>query len=446
MNDISTAPDKTETLLLVDDEAHILTSLTRLLEEEEGFEIVACTSPVEALTLLKQQPVDLVISDMRMPEMDGATFLKEVSRLYPDTPRMLLTGYADVESTIRAVNDGGISQYLSKPWDDDLLLRKIHESLEIRRLRMRNQQLLDVSEQQRKALQSLTENQDAIIKSRTAELEQTAAQLDLAYQELKESYFQSIPLLGHLIELNERYKKGHSKRVAHISRLIAESLTLNEHDVRQVFTGALLHDIGKLGLDQSIRATPTQNMNPRELQAYRQHSILGESALLSFEPLKDAAQIVRHHHERTDGKGFPDKLSGEAIPIGARIVCIANDYDNLLLPSNFLGKPLSDAQARDYVVSEASKRYDSEVVKAFVSIFPEVQKMLKSTLEATLPLDKVSPGMVLSQDLINQHGLVMLVAGSTLSQMHINKLQQFEREFDLKLMVSIVSTSNPPTN
>ncbi|WP_158643424.1 HD domain-containing phosphohydrolase [Ketobacter alkanivorans] len=435
------APVSSTTLLIVDDEAHIRSSLARLFEDEDDYIVITQASAAEALSVLEETTVDVILSDMRMPGMDGATFLAQAAERWPDSARILLTGYSDIESTIRAINEGRISQYVSKPWDDDQLIQVVHNALELKRLREHNQALLIIKEQQRAQLQALTENQETIIRSRTAELEQTAQQLDLAYQELQESYYQSVPLLSHLVELNERTKKNHSSRVANIAKLIGEAMGLDDRDLRQLFFGALLHDIGKLGLEQSIRAKSPDSFSPLETKRYQQHALLGESALLSFDPLREAAAIVRSHHERYDGKGFPGKLSGDAIPLGARIVAVANDYDNLLLPNNFMGRALHDLQAHEFIIQESGKRYDPVVVSAFDKVVDKVRLLLANDKEVVLPLDKIEPGMVLSQDLINQHGMVMLVAGRTLSDAHIKKLKQFETAFETKLLISVKQTN-----
>lgn len=435
--------ETTATLLVVDDEENILSSLVRLFSDEDGFDVIAKSSATDALAVLEDRPVDIIISDMRMPIMDGATFLAQAAQRWPDTARMLLTGFSDMESTVRAINEGHISHYISKPWDDDDLVDKVKNALELKRLREQNKVLLQIKEQQRAELQALTENQEAIIRSRTEELQQTASQLDVAYQELQESYYQSIPLLSNLVEMNERHKKNHAARVANIAKIIGEEMQLPDREMRQLFIGALLHDIGKLGLEQSIRGKSTDSMSPLERKRYQQHAILGESALLSFDPLRDAAQIVRSHHERFDGKGFPGKLSGSDIPLGARIVAVANDYDNILLPNNFLGKNLNDMQAHEFIIQESGKRYDPQVVSAFDTVIDKVRLLLAKDREALLPLDKIEPGMTLSQDLINQHGMVMLVAGRVLTEAHIKKLQQFERAFDTKLMISIKQPPSP---
>ncbi|MGC1510106.1 response regulator [Ketobacter sp. MCCC 1A13808] len=434
--------EKIQTLLLVDDEEKILASLTRLLEEEPNVEVLCCGSATEALDLLERQNVDLIISDMRMPVMNGATFLSQAAQRWPDTGRILLTGFSDVQSAIQAINEGKISHYISKPWDDEDLLRRVREVLEVKSLKESNRQLLIVKEEQRLQLQELTERQEAIIKSRTAELEQTASQIEIAYQELQESYFQSVPLLANLIELNERHKKNHAKRVADMTQVLAKEMQVSDHELRQYYIGALLHDIGKIGIEQSILGKSPQEMSPVELKQYQQHPLLGESALLALDPLREAVQIVRCHHERFDGKGFPGKLAGETIPLGARLVAVTNDYDNLQMPNNFLGKALTDVHARDFILQESGRRYDPQIVAIFENAFERIQKLISITKEVVLSLDKAHAGMKLSQDLLNHHGLVMLSAGSVLTENHIRKLTQFEKAFDTRLTLQVHYKSN----
>ncbi|MGB3622639.1 MAG: HD domain-containing phosphohydrolase, partial [Ketobacter sp.] len=273
-------------------------------------------------------------------------------------------------------------------------------------------------------------------------LEQTASQIEIAYQELQESYFQSVPLLANLIELNERHKKNHAKRVADMTQVLAKEMQVSDHELRQYYIGALLHDIGKIGIEQSILGKSPQEMSPVELKQYQQHPLLGESALLALDPLREAVQIVRCHHERFDGKGFPGKLAGETIPLGARLVAVTNDYDNLQMPNNFLGKALTDVHARDFILQESGRRYDPQIVAIFENAFERIQKLISITKEVVLSLDKAHAGMKLSQDLLNHHGLVMLSAGSVLTENHIRKLTQFEKAFDTRLTLQVHYKSN----
>lgn len=432
------------TILLVDDEPNVLSSLSRLLEEEE-YHVVTALSGEQGLKVLDKQSVDLIISDMRMPNMDGATFLKLAAQQWPDTMRILLTGYADLKSTIDAVNQGRIFKYLNKPWDDDEIIRTVNDALEIKHLRDYNRKLEQIRAEQNAKLLELTEQQEATIQRRTAELQQTAMQLDMAYQELQEAYYQTVPLLAHLIELNERYKKQHSTRVAQVSQLICKKMSLSDHESRQIYFAAVLHDIGKIGIESAILGKSLRDMSINEQKRYYQHVFLGEAALMSFDPLKEVASIIRCHHERYDGKGFPGRLSGQGIPMGARIIALADDYDNLQLPNNFIDRVLSEDQAHAYILAESGKRYDPAVVSAFDAAIGEIRALLSQKKEAVLTLDKLVPGMKLSRDLVNHHGLVMLAAGKTIHENHIAKLKLFEATFNIKLQVAVVQEQDPQT-
>lgn len=424
-------------LLLVDDEVHILSSLTRLFEDEDDIRVASVDNAPAALELLAKEKFDLVISDMKMPDMDGATFLTEVAKRWPSTDRILLTGFSDVNSAIKAINDGKISQYIAKPWEDEDLIKRIRSILESRNLKEKNRQLTKIKDFQHKQLQELTQQQERIIKSRTEELQQTADQLDMAYEELKESYFQCIPLLASLVDLNEKNKKGHAKRVAAITDLISAQMKLSTADQRLFHISALVHDIGKIGIDQDIQRKSIDKMSRGELIIYKQHTLLGESALMAFDPIQQAAHIVRSHHERYDGQGFPNKLTGELIPLGARIIAVANDYDNLLLPNNFTGAAMPDQQAYQIIIKESGKRYDPEVVTAFDYVYDKILAIHAKNMQITLPVNQLKPGMVLCNDLINHHGIVMLAAGRTLTESLIEKLSQFEEAFETKLQVPV---------
>lgn len=428
-------------ILIVDDEQSILNSLSRLLEDED-YSVMTANCGADGLAILDRHKVDLIISDMRMPNMDGASFLKQAAEKRPDSVRILLTGFADMKSTIAAVNEGRIFQYIAKPWNDEDLLRRVRDALEMKQLRDYNQHLERIQAEQNARLLELTEQQETIIKQRTAELEQTASQLDTAYKELQETYYQTVPLLANLIELNERHKKQHSVRVAKVAELIAKAMPLSDQEARQTYFGAVLHDIGKIGIEPAILGKSVLEMTPIELKRYQQHAQLGEAALLSFDPLRQAAQIILHHHERFDGKGFPGKLGGHDIPIGARIVAVANDYDNLQMPINFLGKVLSETQAHDYILSESGKRYDPAVVRVFCGIIDQIRALVSQNKEVILTTDKVQPGMKLSRDLVNQNGMVMLAAGKLLTEIYITKLKQFEVTFNTKLQIAIKHAGN----
>ncbi|WP_259745187.1 response regulator, partial [Pseudomonas protegens] len=193
-------PGPRPSLLLVDDEESILNSLRRLLRSQP-YEVLVADSGARALEILAQRPVDLVMSDARMPNMDGATLLARVREGYPATRRILLTGYADLSTIIKAVNEGQIHQYLSKPWSDEELLLILRQTLEHQQAERELKRLQQLVLEQNRQLKASNANLEKRVASRTAELQQTADMLDLAYEELKHSYVTGTEVFSLLANL-----------------------------------------------------------------------------------------------------------------------------------------------------------------------------------------------------------------------------------------------------
>ena len=298
--DTTETPLAPATLLLVDDEPSILSALRRLLRPI-GYRIHTAESGRAGLAILEQEAVDLVISDMRMPEMDGAKFLEQVRRRWPATTRILLTGYADVTSTIEAINRGEIYRYVSKPWDDNDLTLVVRDALESARLRNENTRLLALTRTQNEELKEFNLRLEDKVQQRTAELE-------LANTKLKQNFIISIKIFSGLMELRGGTMLGHSRRVADLARRLAVRMGVDNKGQQDIFFAALLHDVGKIGFPDTQLARSVAKMNAEELSRYRHHTIAGEAALMPLDEMKHVALIVRSHHERYDGQGFPDKL------------------------------------------------------------------------------------------------------------------------------------------
>lgn len=214
MNDTVENP---ATLLFVDDEASILSALRRLLRPA-GHKIHTAESGKAGLEILERETVDRVISDMRMPEMDGAKFLEQVRARWPDVTRLLLTGYADVASIIEAINRGEIYRYIAKPWDDNDLTLIIRDALERRRLQGENAHLLTLTQRQNEQLRELNASLEQKVRARTDELEQANSFLNLANDKLKQNFLVSIKMFSGLMELRGGAMAGHSRRVADLAR------------------------------------------------------------------------------------------------------------------------------------------------------------------------------------------------------------------------------------
>ncbi|MEL7399703.1 MAG: response regulator, partial [Pseudomonadota bacterium] len=264
-------------VLLVDDEENILKSLRRTLRRSE-VEIVTATSGRDALYIMENTDVDLIISDMRMPEMSGAEFLAEAAKTYPNTIRILLTGYADLESTIAAVNEGKISRYLTKPWNDDEIRQVVEENLRSKLLEVRNQQLSRELLEKNAELERLNASLEEKVAQRTAGLNQ-------ANQELSQSYEHMVTLASSIAALRDET----AARAAAIKSAMAQELALRlgmpDDEVEAVRDAALLSDLGKMGFTDQMLHTPYSEYDGDQLQLFKQYPLLGEAALLGVPQL-----------------------------------------------------------------------------------------------------------------------------------------------------------------
>jgi response regulator RpfG family c-di-GMP phosphodiesterase len=412
-------------LLFVDDEPNILSALKRLFRPH-GYRIRTAEGGAAGLELLEQEPADLVISDMRMPQMDGAKFLEHVREKWPDTMRILLTGYADVSSTIAAINKGEIFRYISKPWDDNDIVLLVKQALELKNLAQEKQRLEALALRQNEELRELNASLEEKVLARTQEVRQTMGFLELANKKLKDSFITSIKVFSNLIELRERSLAGHSRRVADLSRTLAKRLEIPEAEAQDIFIAALLHDIGKIGLPDKLLGKPLALLAGEERDLALSHPATGQAALMGLEQLHGVAALIRAHHERWDGMGFPDGLSGLSIPMGARILALANDYDAAQI-GTLLSKRLNQTEAMTYISEGRGKRYDPQVVDAFAAVMGKPTAPAEA--EAPLRSPQLKAGMVLSRDLVSHEGIMLLSRDYVLNDVIIEQIRNFEHSY-----------------
>ncbi|HZV55127.1 MAG TPA: HD domain-containing phosphohydrolase [Rhodocyclaceae bacterium] len=418
-------PLPTQTLLFVDDEASILSSLRRLFRPH-GYNVLTAGGGREGLALMEREAVDLVISDMRMPEMDGAQFLEQVRQRWPQAVRILLTGYADVASTIAAINRGEIFRYVAKPWDDNEIVLIVRDALERKRLEAENARLDALTARQNDELKALNAGLEQKVAERTAELNQTVAFLDQAHQELKKSFLATVRVFSGLIELRGGKLAGHSRRVAEHARQLAQRLGFDDSAVQEVLLAALLHDIGKLGLPDQVLDKPFNSLSAETRAEVMKHPAKGAMVLMGIDQLKGVAPLVHHHHECWDGSGYPDRLAGLALPLGARILAVANDYDALQM-GTLVNRSLKPAEALAFIVENRGKRYDPTVVDALAALISESIGSVKSaSVELPLRPTQLKPGMVLARDLVHHDGYLLLARSHAVDANIIEQLVGIE--------------------
>lgn len=430
---IDAVSDVPPTLLFVDDEASILSSLRRLFRPH-GYRILTAESGAAGLALLENEAVDLIISDMRMPEMDGAKFLEKVRAKNPRIVRILLTGYADITSTINAINKGEIYRYVAKPWDDNDIVLVVRDALAHQRLEAENARLLALTQTQNEELKVLNTGLEARVKERTAELEQVNSFLNQANDKLKQNFIVSIKVFSGLMELREGSVGGHSRRVADLARKVAIQMGVDAKGQQDIFVAGLLHDIGKIGFSDAMLAKATPKMTSDELQRYRKHPLNGANALMPLSDLKGVADLIRAHHERFDGQGFPDGIIGLGIPLGARILAVANDYDGLQI-GTASDKRFSPDEARALIVQARGKRYCPQVVDALIELQGKPHE--EPAREMDVPVKKLEAGMVLARDLLARDGTLLLAADYLLDAKLVHEIQAYAEREGLALVLKI---------
>ncbi len=311
-------------VLCVDDEPNILSALRRMLGMN-GYQVTVAETGTAALELLARESFHALICDMRMPQMNGVEVLEQALKISPLTMRLLLTGAADQHDTIQAINRGQIYRFLSKPWNDGELLAVLRSAIEM----------------------------GEVIRGKE--------------MRLRASYVSAIKAFSGVMQLRMPALLEHSKRVASLSKRTARELGLEATQVQEIFIAGLLHDVGKVGLIDRILHTPFFELPLGDVKLYKKHPAMGELCVGTTDELRGVAQIVRAHHEYHDGSGYPDRLAGEAIPMGARIVSIAEAYEELI-GGDYAAKKSTPADALRVIHSNRGKIFDPTVTDAFCRV------------------------------------------------------------------------------
>ena len=434
-NSLATNTDalREDVILLVDDEPAILSALRRLLRPH-GLRILTAESGQAGLALARENPVDLVISDMRMPGMNGAEFLKAMRAEKPEAPRILLTGYADIASTIAAINNGEIHRYIAKPWDDHDIVLTIREALARSSLERQNRLLSALTARQNEELRTLNAELEGRVAHRTAEIGQINAMLEIAYAELKTNFTLSMQIFSGLMEVRHRGMAGQSRRVAEYARRVCTTLGLDDRMIHDIHLAGLLHDIGKMGFSDAMLGKPMSLLSPDENSRFRRHTLNAEVALMPLADLHRVAKAVRSQHERIDGKGYPDCLEGDEIPLGARILAPIVDYENLM--SGVLAtRAFTADEAAASIRRGAGSRYEQPIVEAFLAVLATPATAQHADRE--IAASELRSGMTLSRDLISARGNLLLAAGVTFNDRIVHQIHEYGRRENVRITLHV---------
>ena len=317
----------------VDDESGILDSLTVLFDNSE-YEFEGVLDPVEAIERVKMEHFDLMLLDFMMTPLHGDEVVEEIRKFNKELYILLLTGHKDMAPPLETIKRLDIQGYCEKSDKFDQLLLLVESGI--------------------KSVKQMDE-----IKKINEELSESNERLERAYLDM-------VQTLRYTVEAKDTYTRGHSDRVSEYSVLIGEKLGLPEDQIKTLRIGGLFHDIGKIGIPDSILLKPDK-LSDDEYSQIKNHPSIGAHILGSAEIFKDIIPIVKHHHERYDGNGYPSRLKGEEIPYIARIAAVADTFDAMTSRRSYRG-PIDIEHVKDEIKRCEGTQFDPQVAEAFLEI------------------------------------------------------------------------------
>lgn len=307
-----------ENVLFVDDEENILRSIGRVFSEND-FRMLTAGSAEEALHLVRKENIAVLVSDNLMPGMRGVELLSKVKEISPDTVKILMTAHADLPTAIDAINKGEVFRFIVKPWDNDDLVNTVQEG--INRYRM---------------IRSLRKADEPTLLS-----------------------------LAQTIELKDPYTRGHCDRVAGYALLIADALELNDGIKKAVKYGSWLHDCGKIGVPEKI-LNDSESLDEGSFSIIKKHPQWGADVARQAQLSEGIINVILYHHEKYDGSGYPSGITGQDIPLEARIVTIADVYDALTTDRPY-SKGHNAEDAKGIILSLKGNHLDPEITDIFLA-------------------------------------------------------------------------------
>ena len=333
----------TVNILIADDE-EMIRELINITLSKEGFICHQAASAEEGLDIVNSQKLDLALLDIMMPGRSGIELLKDIKKLTPDTTVLMITAMNDMDTALSCIHFGA-EDYITKPFNLDRVLLTVKNTLEKRRLALENQEY-----------QTNLENK---VREQTEMIRAVMGEINLAYEH-------TLAALIRALDAREKEVGSHSERVMAYANLLAEAAGIDGRGRSILAKGALLHDIGKIGISDNILLKPGK-LDEAEWEIMRQHPAVGFQILSDIKYFSGAAELVLSHHERYDGTGYPNGLSGLSIPISARIFALVDTLDAMTSD-----RPYRKALSFDAVCAEVVKcsggQFDPNLVHIFLSI------------------------------------------------------------------------------
>jgi len=330
-----------ERILVVDDEEMICYVLRQRLTME-GYTCIQAHNGREALHHFYRDKFSLIISDVKMPEMDGLELLRRVKALKPSMIVIMITAYAEIDMAVEAIRLGAYD-FILKPADLDWVVLSVQRALEKKRLE--------------EEVEAYQKNLEKLVEERTAELQK-------AYHTLQKAHLDSVKALAEAIEAKDPYTRGHSDRVRKMSLRLGQKLDFSAKKLENLEFGALLHDIGKIGIKDEVLQKQSL-LGAEEYHYIQEHPLIGVKIVEGVDFFKDIIPMIRHHHENFGGQGYPDGLMGEAIPLEARIITVSDAFDAMISARPHRSRMSLEEALRELKMGD-KKQFDPYLLNIFL--------------------------------------------------------------------------------
>ncbi|MBN2498600.1 MAG: response regulator [Deltaproteobacteria bacterium] len=323
-------------VLIIDDEEVIIQVLRMVLEKD--FRLAVASTGTTACSIMEREPADIILLDKNLPDAFGLELISRFKRDSPDVEVIVMTGYASLESAIEALRLGAYD-YLVKPFDNvDIVAEKVRLAAEKKELSCERRQLMD---------QIVASNHE----------------LRQAHDRLRQGYLETVTGMITALEARDAYTRGHSDRVALYSVTIAREMGMGGEQLANLNSGALLHDLGKIGVREEV-LNKRGRLTDEEYEHIKTHPIVGAEIIGKMDAYKHLLPMIRHHHERIDGRGYPDGIRGDEICIEARIIAVADCFDAMTSK-----RPYRDPRSAEEAIAEIRKCAGSQLDPTAVGAF-----------------------------------------------------------------------------
>lgn len=345
-------------ILLINDED----AITRFLRDAltpAGYLVQIVNSARAGITLVGKEEFDLVLIKIKMPDMDGFQLIREIKRADPDSVIVVILEQI-IGQIVEEIFKLGVYDYITKPINLEKLFLAIKKSADIHHLLVSHKRLVKGLEEQNTTLQK----QNILLAKR---IEESTKNLTRLYDDLRETYMRTIRTLAQAIDARDHYTHSHSENVTRYAVAIAEEMQLPPKQVELIREACQLHDLGKIGIPDYILSKPGE-LTPEEWVEIKKHSVKAVEILEPLTFLNGVVELIRAHHERFDGKGYPNGLKEEEIPLGARILCLSDAYEAMTSARSYRKIPLSKHEAVEEIKRNSGTQFDPKVVEVFLRI------------------------------------------------------------------------------